>query len=182
MKQAKKVVARRASRHAPLTLTQRVERMEHILERQRIQTGTAAPRFTKLDANGKPTTGDHAAVFDLQTGLTWMAQPVDVGKNMPWKDAMAAAAGVRLFGKTDWRAPTIQELLSIVDYTRCEPAVDTDFFKGPFDWTWSSTEAKSPAGFAWFVYLNFGNSGRFDQTLDYYVRAVRSGQNLELGL
>jgi hypothetical protein len=138
-------------------------------------------RFVKLDAHGRPTNGDHVAVYDSKTGLTWMADVVPGGER-PWAQAMEASAAVTLFGKSDWRAPTIQELLSIVDYERYDPAVDTEYFKGPFGYTWSSTVAKAPSGYAWFVYLGDGYSYRYNQTYDYHVRAVRADQFLELKL
>lgn len=137
-------------------------------------------RFTKLDSSGKLTTGEHVAVQDAKTGLTWMAEPVAKGKDLTHAEAMKACGAVDLFGHADWRAPTIEELLSIVDYTRYDPAVDSEYFKGPYGWTWSSTPAKAPAGFAWLVYLNFGLSNRGPMDLRFRVRAVRSGQQLGL--
>lgn len=140
-------------------------------------------RLTRVDKDGRFTTqDDYVAVYDAETDLTWLAEPVGAGARYNWKAALEACAAVRMFGKSDWRAPTIQELLTIVDYDRCDPAVHTGFFKGPYDWTWSSTEAKSPAGCAWVVLLLFGDSLRNFQSGDYLVRAVRAGQSLELGL
>jgi hypothetical protein len=179
MKSRKNVTARRPSRRPPLSLTQRIERLErHYFAEKPAAAPVTSQRFTKLGADGKPTTGDHVAVFDSKTGLTWLAGNVGGDKSMPWREAVTAAAAVNALGKTDWRAPTIEELLSIVDYTRCDPAVDTEYFKGPFGWTWSATEAKSPAGFAWGVLLGYGYSYRGYQCYDGLVRAVRSGQQL----
>ena len=138
------------------------------------------PRFTKLGADGKPITGKHVAVHDAKTGLTWSAEPLLDGKNMNHADAMQACADLKLCGHTDWRAPTIEELLSIVDYTRCDPAVDSEYFLGPYGWTWSSTPAKAPAGYAWGVYLYDGYSYRGNTGNHGHVRAVRAGQQLGL--
>lgn len=124
----------------------------------------------------KPTTGKHVAVHDRKTGLTWSAGPLLAGKDMNYADAMKACAALDLLGQKDWRAPTIEELLSIVDYTRCDPAVDTDYFEGPFGWAWSSTLAKAPAGGAWGVSLSNGYSYRLNTDGTNRVRAVRAGQ------
>ena len=131
------------------------------------------PRFLKLDAAGRETTGDHVAVYDHSTDLVWTAEPLGEFKH---GDAMNACADLELLGSKGWRAPTIQELLSIVDYTRCDPAIDSDFFKGPYGWTWSATEAASPSGFAWGVYLLDGDSSRLNQGYHAHVLAVRAGQ------
>ncbi len=175
---------RRAPRHHVLTLSQRVERIEHILERQAAQTRPVAARFTRLGADGRPTANvedDWVAVYDSKTNLTWTRRVLDCGAK-PWADALKAASQVRLFGKDDWRAPTIEEQLSIIDYTRCDPAVDTSFFGGEAGWCWTSTPAASPAGYAWGVFLGDGDSGRVSQAGDDLVRAVRSGQQLGLSV
>lgn len=146
---------------------------------------TPAPRFTTIGADGTPLLdaqdGDHVATYDSRTNLTWLASPLSCGE-VPWAQAIKEANKVRVFGATDWRLPTIKELLSIVDYDRYDPAVDPAFFKGPYGWTWSSTPAKSPSGYAWFVGLNGGGSVRGRQASHGRVRAVRAGQPLALGL
>jgi hypothetical protein len=186
MKSARKAPAwRRAVRRpAPLSLSMRIERLEKaVLFRRMVATAPVTDvRFTKLDANGKPTTGDHVAVHDLKTGLTWTAEPLQSGKDMNHADAVKACAGLDLLGQKDWRAPTVEELLSVVDYMRYDPAVDPEFFKGPYGWTWSSTVAKYPAGYAWFVSLGDGFSGRYPQDFANHVRAVRAGQSLDFGI
>ncbi len=60
--------------------------------------------------NGDGTVTDHA------TGLMWMQ--MDSGEGMPWKEALAYAAGKEAAGYDDWRLPDAKELQSIVDYTR----------------------------------------------------------------
>jgi hypothetical protein len=136
---------------------------------------TAAARFANLGADGKRTTGDHVAVFDSKTGLLWAAEPVAGGKELEHADAMKACGQLKLLG-LKWRAPAIEELLSIVDYTRCDPAVDTEYFKGPYGYTWSSTVAAAPAGYAWFVNLYYGYSSRYHIDARYRARAVCAGQ------
>jgi len=162
----------------------RIERLEKAVLFQKMVASAPVTdvRFTKLDASGKPTTGDHVAVHDLKTGLTWTAEPLQGGKEMTHAEALKACGEVDIFGEADWRAPTIEELLSIVDYTRYDPAVDPEFFKGPYDWTWSSTIAKYPAGCAWIVALGYGGSDRDGVDNRNLVRAVRAGQSLDLGI
>lgn len=182
MKPAKKTSVRRRARRTVLTLTQRVERLEKSVVFHTLAPAVAKTlrRFTRLDASGQPTTGDHVAVHDRKTGLTWTADAIAGGKYFNHADAMKACATLKLCGQQDWRAPTIEELLSIVDYARGEPAVDSDYFKAPYGWTWSSTPAKAPAGYAWGVYLGDGDSDRSGTDYHAHVRAVRAGQQLGL--
>ncbi len=184
MKTRRSSPARRAPqrRSPPLSLSARVERLEKAVLFPAARGEAPSHRFTKLGADGRPTTGAHVAVHDAKTGLTWAAEPLFGGKDLNHADAMKACIELDLLGRKDWRAPTIQELLSIVDYTRAEPAVDTEFFRGPYGWTWSSTVAAAPAGYAWFVSLVDGYSGRFHKVYQYHVRAVRAGQQLGLSV
>ena len=143
----------------------------------------ASARFINLLANGKqwldPQDGECVAVFDTKTKLTWTRGVLEGRRN--WKDSLAAAAKVRLFGKDDWRAPTLEERLSINDYTKHSPALDTEHFAKDSGWEWTSTlDAGSPSVFAWFVALGYGDSFRYHQSPAYYVRAVRAGQPLAL--
>jgi Protein of unknown function (DUF1566) len=97
-------------------------------------------------------------VLDRRTGLMWTRGNVPGGR-MPWATAQKAAAGVSLGGHSDWRLPTIRELLTIVDYERSSPSIDTSLFECESAWYWSATPYKpSPGGYAWFVNFNDGYS------------------------
>ncbi len=186
MKVLRKTRAQRQTkrRSAPLSLSARVERLEKavLFPPRAVHVKSPGPRFTKLWADGASSAGEHVAVQDAKTGLIWTAGPLQGGNNFTHPDAMKACADLDLLGHKDWRAPTIEELLSIVDYARVDPAGDREFFKGPYDWTWSSTIAAAPAGFAWSVFLGGGYSGRGDQGLRGRVRAVRASQQLGLSV
>lgn len=179
VKEATRRTVRRAT--PALSISARVERLEKELlfkaPAASVRKAVEGARFTNLDAQGKPTTGEHVAVRDNLTGLEWSAAPLASGKDMNHADAMRACAALDLAGHKDWREPTIQELLSIIDYGRKDPAVDPAHFKGPYGWTWTSTPyAGNPSGAAWFVDLVSGLSGWFSHYYGCLARAVRAGQ------
>lgn len=93
-----------------------------------------------------------------------------------FKDAEAYCKALTTAGHTDWRLPTIQELLSLVDYTRFDPAIDTDNFPdSKSNWYWSSSPgASSPAGYAWVVAFYHGDADYNNRDNTAFVRAVRS--------
>ena len=192
MKVARKPARRSsiASRTSPpLSLAMRIERLEKQLlfnKSEAVPTSAVAsgpgPRFINLDASGKPTTGEHVAVYQTETGLIWTAAPLRDGADLSHTEAVQAATEVRLLGHSDWRAPSIRELLSIIDYDRFDPAVDAAHFKGPYGWTWTGTTAKAPAGYAWYVGLDDGYSLRLHQDGRVRALAVRVGQQLGLRL
>lgn len=77
-------------------------------------------------ANGDGT------VSDRVTGLIWVQAR---GEKMSWMDAMNGAKTCRVGGYDDWRAPTIKELYSLIQFTgQCmaatgsKPFLDTKYF------------------------------------------------------
>lgn len=141
-----------------------------------------AQRFTRYDLRGNVVESGGVAVYDSETDLTWSSAPLECG-SVPWKDALKAASNYRLFGQNDWRAPTVKERVSIVDYSKVGPALYPEFTVGDASYEWTSTpDAESPSDCAWVVDLRYGFVSRGGQTARYYVRAVRAGQPLSLGL
>ena len=137
-------------------------------------------RFIKLNAAGEhlaPDAPEHIAVLDTLTSLTWSANNIGK-KEVPHAKAEETAAKVDLLGQSDWRLPTIQELLTLVDYERRAPAIDTAFFPDTkSDWYWSSSPVAGDSEYAWLVYFGRGGSGWVHR--DYgegFVRAVRGSR------
>jgi hypothetical protein len=132
-------------------------------------------RFTKLDDAGAELPADAATwsqVLDRETNLVWLADPLP--KMLTHKKAMDATAKCDVGGQA-WRAPTIREQLSLVDYDRFNPAINTGFFRSPSDWFWASSPAAwSPASYAWFVNFNNGNANLNPHDNKAFVRPVRS--------
>ncbi|HCJ7271306.1 TPA: DUF1566 domain-containing protein [Vibrio cholerae] len=83
-----------------------------------------------------------------------------------------------LCGASDWRLPSVNELLSIVHNGRVEPVIDQSYFPHTpqYSWYWSSSPDAYGSGYAWGV--NFGSGYVDDNGKDYSrrVRLVRAGQ------
>ena len=109
-------------------------------------------------------------VTDQRTGLVWQ-QNTD-SKKYNWQDALKYCENLDLAGHTDWRLPTICELLSIVDYSRCDPAIDPVFEADPY-WYWSSSKNVGDPSYAWYVSFYTGVIGYFPKWDVCRVRAVR---------
>lgn len=79
-------------------------------------------------------------------------------------------------GHQDWRLPTRQELLGIVNYDRFNPAIDTRYFPDVQNGNrlfWSSSPNADFSYYAWYVDFGYGSSFSDDKYDDYYVRLVR---------
>ncbi len=90
-----------------------------------------------------------------------------------WENAKSYCAGLELWWYTDWRLPDITELLSIVDYTRNRPSVDTAYFNIASNNYWSSTTSANYTTTAWIVSFYNGNSSNYIKTTSYYVVCTR---------
>ncbi|MGE4421748.1 MAG: DUF1566 domain-containing protein [Pseudodesulfovibrio sp.] len=72
-------------------------------------------------------------VSDLVTGLMWVKER---GEPVTWREGMDGAATCRVGGYADWRAPTIKELYSLIDFNgyvqsderNSVPYIDTRYF------------------------------------------------------
>ncbi|SPD76244.1 exported hypothetical protein [uncultured Desulfobacterium sp.] len=142
------------------------------------------PRFTD-NANG--------TVTDNLTGLIWLKNATCAGY-MTWNNALnfcnnlssgsyglsdGSAAG-------DWRLPNRKELLSLIDYSRCDPAIPQGhpFLYVESDSYWSATTVADYTGCAWIVGMGNGRVDYGNKTLngyDRYVWPVRGGQCGSLG-
>ena len=117
-------------------------------------------------------------ITDTSTGLMW--QKGTGAGNMTWQAALAYCEDLELpaGGFTDWRLPTINELRSLVDFSRYDPSINTTFFPNtvtdnPY---WSSTSYAGSAINAWSIYFKYG-ADHWDYKLNSLnVRAVRGGQ------
>ena len=170
--------------------------------------GHAGFSFTKLDSNGNTLDASDTEWYCVQdnvTDLIWEVKTDDgserdkdnkyrwggltaIGRDSSnregdyyddWNNLVNTAnSGNGLCGFTDWRVPDIEELRSIVDYSRTNPSIDINYFPNTrSDWYWSASPNAYNSDLAWQLYFiygyDYGDSYRYD---NYHVRLVRSGQ------
>jgi Protein of unknown function (DUF1566) len=131
-------------------------------------------------ANAPP--GRYAAsggvVVDSATHLTWQ-QPVatsgadDGNGRSTWAHAKSYCASLG----GGYRLPTVKELLTIVDFSRSNPAIDTSddaFPSTPAEAFWTATPlAASEPTNAWFISFADGYAGNANMSQPNRVRCVR---------
>lgn len=112
-------------------------------------------------------------VVDRVTGLVWQRALDGQLRTLP--EAEAHCAELSLGGYEDWRLPSRIELISILDVTRTEPAINVAAFPGtPNDWFWTSSLSASDPQAAWYVYFYFGYPKTDLSTNQFSVRCVRA--------
>ena len=109
--------------------------------------------------------------------------PNSHGKPMTYAEAVRYCDDLNFPGYYDWRLPTINELLSITDDTRFEPAINKAFEnvaykindKGEkrYGWYWSQTKYAGNSSHAWVVDFWSGDGSWDDVSERYFVRCVR---------
>lgn len=119
----------------------------------------------------QPTRAD-GVVSDPRSGLQWSDTLGD--SRLTFAQAEKACADLRLGGHADWRLPTVEELAGLIDYSRCEPAIDTALFPDTkTSWYWTASPVASHPDFAWIVYFNYGDVNDYHRDYLAWVRAVR---------
>jgi hypothetical protein len=104
-------------------------------------------------------------VLDLATGLRW--QRVPAPKPLPFRAAAAYCDHLKLGPKKGWRAPTLVELLTLIDEGAAAPMIDrTAFPDTPSEPFWTSSTFANGAELAWYV--------RFDQGAGLYGRLIEA--------
>ena len=117
-----------------------------------------------------------ATLTDTKTNLMW--QWADDGQKIWIEGASISCDDLILGGYDDWRLPRIDELTTIIDYSRSDPALDQIFF-GRSTSYWTSTLGIPCANTASYWKVDFinGKTGEdCGSTSTYhYGRCVRGG-------
>jgi len=138
----------------------------------------------------------NGTVTDDVTGLIWQQATTN---NHTWEGALQQCNSLDLAGKK-WRLPSYPELISVLDYTRTRPAIDTSIFteNDTTGFYWTSTSDvidgtnslgalfmaepernetaqesfKISNNRAWGVSVDEGGAWRFKKDSEYSVRCV----------
>jgi hypothetical protein len=112
--------------------------------------------FTEETKSGK------VIVTDTTTNLQWTKEYA-TGKN--WQQALDYCETLDYGGYTDWRLPNINELRTLINRNKFNPA--SDFPGTPSSRFWSSSSYVNNTISAWLVYFYYGYVYNGNKT-DYY--------------
>ena len=108
---------------------------------------------------------------DQKTKLQW----TKTFQRMALDEAVVFCENLNYGGHSDWRLPSIEELISLVDYSKWGPASSIPVTEPSY--YWSATTYANNTGYAWHVFFDAGYvSNYYRKSSALYVRAVRGGQ------
>jgi Protein of unknown function (DUF1566) len=136
------------------------------------------PASSGLPNPASYTDNGDGTVTDNVTKLVWQ-KAVTSSQAYAWCEAINYCATLTLAGRT-WRLPTRIELLSLVDFTRTGPAINTTAFPGvpggKYHWTsspWVVSQLPAKAQDSWIVNFSEGlTSNAGNRTSAEYARCV----------
>jgi serine/threonine protein kinase len=145
----------------------------------KVRPGHAREAFV-IDARWRPIhyiTNDFqvnvdGTISDKVTGLTWQR----AGSDYPvtWHEAKGYIQELnrkRFAGRTDWRLPTVNELMSLLtEVPRARDLCIEPIFDQNVRWLWSSDRCSFVS--AWYVSVDMGYISWQDFSCYYFVRAV----------
>ncbi len=120
------------------------------------------------------------AIKDNETCLVWEQSPNTSERS--WTSSLSHCFTKKVGGRKGWRAPTIEELATLVDETEssapkipAELKTLTSNVQSALYWS-STTYADTTLSNAWFVHFIDGFVGNGSKIAEYYVWCVRGGQ------
>ncbi|MGR3177168.1 MAG: Lcl C-terminal domain-containing protein [Candidatus Anammoxibacter sp.] len=146
------------------------------------------PRFT-IDGAGTGTVVDNLTTLiwlknanctDELGGVTFTSSKLNWTDSLTWTAALKdGSCGLSDSSATgDWRLPNVKELQSLIDFSKSNPALQTDhpFTSVQLSAYWSSTTHVGNTANAWFVVLGLVNVASVTKTTTFFVWPVRGGQ------
>ena len=115
-------------------------------------------------------------VRDTKLGLMWQDNAAAKSTKKKWKSAKKYCQNLSFGGYSDWKLPNHDELLTIVDYDRYDPAIMPSFKNVASIYYWSSSQYVCATKGAWVVDFKYGYVGYSTKSNENYVKCVRYGE------
>jgi len=127
---------------------------------------------TKIEKLGSLT---KEMVYYPAKNLVWQDNKKVKTIALKWKDAHQYCKNLKFQKYRNWRLPTKDELISIVDKSR-KPSIKKEFHNINTNGYWSASSGKGYKSSAWSIYFANGRIYASSKKSKRYVRCVRDGE------
>ncbi|MEE4311157.1 MAG: DUF1566 domain-containing protein [candidate division KSB1 bacterium] len=171
-KQKQKMIRR--LRSDPIELSQ--DEVSSLLSQHDFYERNKYPQGRGISHNYK-SINDGKVIHDESTGLMWQQGGSDKNLNIDnAKKYINELNKDKYAGFNDWRLPTLEEAMSLMEPERIENGLYINpMFESTQKWTWTSDKFKGDP-IVWVVFFNNGLCGSEHLYGNSYVRAVRTVQ------
>lgn len=115
------------------------------------------------------------SVVDNYSKLQWQDDKNVKILRISWDYAKIYCKKLILDGYVNWRLPSRSELLTLVDYSKANPAIKEKVFQNiTSNYYWSHTSNATLLNYAWYIGFDTGIVGYNKKELREYVRCVRT--------
>lgn len=118
-------------------------------------------------------TNKSSVVTDKIHTIYWQDNLSSQKSSEDWDDAVEYCDKLVLNSIDKWRLPTFNELLSIVDYTRVNPAINPIFDYVNEGTYWTSRDFSASRSRAWTIDFRTGKTYYSYKTTNHSVRCVK---------
>jgi len=118
-------------------------------------------------------TNKSSVVTDKKHAIYWQDNLFTEKSSEDWDDAVEYCDKLVLNSIDTWRLPTFNELLSIVDYTRVNPAINPIFDYVNEGTYWTSRDFSASSSRAWTIDFRTGKTYYSYKTTNHAVRCVK---------
>ena len=118
-------------------------------------------------------TNRNSVVLDKKNSIYWQDNLFSEKSSEDWDDAVEYCNKLVLNTMNKWRLPTFNELLSIVDYTRVDPAINPVFDYVNEGTYWTSVDFSATVSRAWTIDFRTGKTYYSYKTTNHSVRCVK---------
>lgn len=116
----------------------------------------------------------NSIVNDDSTKMQWQDDESVTMIRKNWYYAINYCKNLSLDGHNDWRLPNKDELLTLIDYSKSNPAIKENAFENiTSNYYWSSVPNVALSEYAWYISFDTGLVGYSKKDTMQYTRCVR---------
>jgi hypothetical protein len=116
---------------------------------------------------------EHHIVKDSHLNLIWQDAVNVKYRKRSWSNANKYCENLTLTKRTEWRLPTLPELLSTIDYSKSSPALVEAFsFSSASGYYWTASTISTDNRYAWYIAIDKGNTYAYSKAEKVLFRCV----------